>query len=93
MNKINIAEKLIEKRKEMGITQKTLGLHIGVSKSSISKWEAGRNYPEIGYLPKLAAYFNITIDELMGYSYQEEMDEQAFYDRFSAGWILSTFMY
>lgn len=93
MNKINIAEKLIEKRKEMGITQKTLGSHIGVSKSSVSKWEAGKNYPDIAYLPKLAAYFNITIDELMGYLYQEEMDEQAFYDRFCAGWILSTFMY
>ena len=77
----------------MGITQETLGLQIGVSKSSVSKWEAGRNYPEIGYLPKLAAYFNITIDELMGYSYQEEVDEQAACDGFCVGWLLSSFIY
>lgn len=92
MNKINIAEKLIEKRKEMGITQETLGLHIGVSKSSVSKWEAGKNYPDIAYLPKLAAYFNITIDELMGYSSQAEEDIQASCDWFCAGWLLSTFL-
>jgi transcriptional regulator with XRE-family HTH domain len=44
--------------------------HIGVSKPAVSKWESGQSYPDIMILPVLAAYFDISIDELVGYEPQ-----------------------
>ena len=67
---INIAKMITNKRKEKGITQDDLANYIGVSKASVSKWETGQSYPDITFLPQLAAYFNISIDDLMGYEPQ-----------------------
>jgi len=70
IKEINIARTIINKRKEKGITQDDLANYIGVSKASVSKWETGQSYPDITFLPQLAAYFNISIDDLMGYEPQ-----------------------
>lgn len=70
MRGINIAKTLTIKRKEKGITQDELAAYIGVTKASVSKWETGQSYPDITFLPQLAAYFNISIDELIGYEPQ-----------------------
>jgi transcriptional regulator with XRE-family HTH domain len=70
MEEINIAKILVAKRREKGITQDELAAYIGVSKASVSKWETGQSYPDITFLPQLAAYFNISIDKLMGYAPQ-----------------------
>ena len=70
MREINIAKTIVNKRKEKGITQDELANYIGVSKASVSKWETGQSYPDITFLPQLAAYFNISIDDLMGYEPQ-----------------------
>lgn len=70
MKELNIGKCIARKRKEKGITQERLADYIGVSKASVSKWETGQSYPDIVFLPKLAAFFNITIDELIEYSPQ-----------------------
>lgn len=70
MDKLNIGKTLIAKRREKGITQEELAQFIGVSKASVSKWETGQSYPDITFLPQLAAYFNISIDELIRYEPQ-----------------------
>lgn len=70
MKEINIGKKIIEKRKERGITQEDLASYVGVSKASVSKWETGQSYPDILTLPILATFFDISIDELIGYSPQ-----------------------
>ena len=70
MKEINVARMIVTKRKEKGITQDDLANYIGVSKASVSKWETGQSYPDITFLPQLAAYFNISIDDLMGYEPQ-----------------------
>jgi transcriptional regulator with XRE-family HTH domain len=70
MKEINIAQVLTNKRKEKNITQDELAGYIGVSKASVSKWETGQSYPDITLLPRLAAYFNISIDELIDYKPQ-----------------------
>lgn len=75
MKEINIAKKLIEKRKEKGITQEELAEYIGISKASVSKWETEQCFPDITFLPQLAAYFNISIDELFGYLPQMEKED------------------
>lgn len=82
MKEINTAKTLIVKRREKGITQDKLAAYIGVTKASVSKWETGQSYPDITFLPQLAAYFNISIDELIGYAPQmTEEDIKKLYHR------------
>ncbi|MGX4685598.1 helix-turn-helix domain-containing protein [Vagococcus sp. JNUCC 83] len=57
------------------LTQTELAEIVGVSKSSVSKWETNQTYPDIDLLPKLATIFGISIDELIGY--QQSMKKEA----------------
>ncbi len=75
MKDITISRTITNKRKEKGITQDELASHIGVSKASVSKWETGQSFPDITFLPKLAAFFNISMDELMGYEPQMSKED------------------
>lgn len=70
MATFKIGEIIQEKRKARGVTQSQLAYEMGISKSSVSKWETGQTYPDIYLLPELATYFNITVDELLGYAPQ-----------------------
>lgn len=70
MKELNIGTAIVNKRREKGITQDELAEYIGVSKASVSKWETGQSYPDITFIPQLAAYFNMSIDDLIGYSPQ-----------------------
>ena len=54
-----IAENLIRLRKLNNLTQKELSLIIGISKSSISKYERSELFPTKEQSIKLASYFNI----------------------------------
>ncbi|WP_368076856.1 helix-turn-helix domain-containing protein [Clostridium tyrobutyricum] len=83
---------MIQKRKERKITQQQLADYIGVSKASVSKWESGLSYPDILLLPQLAAYFNISVDELMGYSPQlAKEDIKKIYNKLSHEFTVKTF--
>lgn len=64
---IKIAENLQMLRKEKGFTQEKLAEMFGVTNQSISKWELGLSCPDITMLPKIAEFFGVTIDELIGY--------------------------
>ena len=58
-------EKLQELRKKRGLTQEELAEALYVSRTAISKWESGRGYPNIDSLKAIAAFFSVTIDELL----------------------------
>lgn len=75
MKVLNIGKCIVHMRKKRGITQEQLADYIGVSKASVSKWESGSCYPDVLLLPELAAYFNISVDELLGYSPQLTKEE------------------
>lgn len=70
MGEIKIGTIIANKRREKGMTQEELANHIGVSKPAVSKWESEQSYPDILLLPVLASYFDISIDELVGYEPQ-----------------------
>ena len=85
MREINIAQAIANKRRDKGLTQDALASYIGVSKASVSKWETGQSYPDITFLPQLASFFNITIDELMGYEPQMTREDiRRLYKRLSS---------
>ena len=57
--------KLRELRKQKGLTQEELADSLYVSRTAISKWESGRGYPNIESLKAIAAFFSVTVDELL----------------------------
>jgi len=56
--------RIAELREETGVTQSQLAEHIGVSQSSLSRWELEVNFIDVISAEKLADYFNVTIDYL-----------------------------
>ena len=58
-------QKLQELRKAKGITQEELAQCLYVSRTAVSKWESGRGYPNIDSLKAIAAFFCVTVDELL----------------------------
>ena len=75
MKELNIGRILTQHRHKRSITQDALAEYMGVSKASVSKWETGATYPDITLLPRLASFFNISMDELMGYEPQMTKEE------------------
>ena len=58
--------RLKELRQEKGIGQIELAKNLEVSKGIISLWENGQREPNMYSLIKLAKFFNVTIDYLVG---------------------------
>ncbi|PEQ49617.1 helix-turn-helix domain-containing protein [Bacillus thuringiensis] len=92
MREIQIHKIIADKRKEKGITQEELAAYIGITKASVSKWETGQSYPDITFLPLLASYFNISIDELISYTPQmKQEDIKNLYHRLAEAFSEKTF--
>lgn len=62
---ISLKEKLRSLRQQKNITQETLANHLGITSQSVGKWERGEGFPDITLLPKIAFYFDVTVDELL----------------------------
>lgn len=48
------------------LTQEELGKQIGFAKTTIAGWEADRFQPDINTLIKIAHFFNVSVDVLLG---------------------------
>jgi len=53
-------------RKAEGLTQMQLAEKLGVGRTTVGEYEAGRNEPDVKMLIKLADIFDISLDELLG---------------------------
>lgn len=63
---MKIAERIFELRKENGLSQEQLAKEIGVTHRAISFWEKGVNEPKATYIYRLAVFFNVSSDYLLG---------------------------
>ncbi|MBQ8408984.1 MAG: helix-turn-helix transcriptional regulator [Clostridia bacterium] len=64
--KLRIAETIKRLRTENGLTQNELASLLSVTPQSVSRWESGQVYPDIETLARIAQFFNVSFDELMG---------------------------
>jgi len=62
---MKLSEKIVQLRKANGITQEELAAACGVSRQSISKWEADIALPEIEKLLILGKLFQVSLDVLI----------------------------
>ena len=60
------AERLRELRTEKGVGQNKLAADLGLSNASISYWENGKQEPTASAIVKLARYFDVPTDYLLG---------------------------
>ena len=58
--------RLKELRESKGLKQKEVAKIIGYSEISYARYEKGEREPDISTLCKLAEYFNVTVDYLIG---------------------------
>lgn len=62
---IDVANRLVELRRERGLSQEELAAQLGVSRQAVSKWERAESSPDTDNLIALARLYNISLDELL----------------------------
>lgn len=62
---IEIANRLVNLRKEKGFSQEQLAEKIGVSRQAVSKWERSEASPDTDNLIMLARLYEVSLDELL----------------------------
>lgn len=62
---IEIANRLVNLRKEKGLSQEQLAEKIGVSRQAVSKWERSEASPDTDNIILLARLYNISLDDLL----------------------------
>lgn len=70
------AERLKTLRKSKGLTQLELAKILGVSTSTIGMYEQGRREPELNFVMKIASYFQVSSDFILGFDQDKDEEEK-----------------
>ena len=65
LDSMKVGNFIMEKRKELGMTQQQLADKLNVSFQAVSKWENGTTYPNIEILKDLSIALAVTVDEIL----------------------------
>ena len=77
MNPIKTGSFIKELRKEKGLTQEQLAEKFNVSRRTVSRWETGRNLPDLDILIEIADDFSVDLRELLdGERRSEKMNKE-----------------
>lgn len=66
--------RLKELRKKKGISQLRLAIELNTTQNTISRYETGEREPGIDELIKIADYFNVSVDYLIGHTENPSMN-------------------
>lgn len=72
---MELKDRIRSLRKEHNLKQSELAEAIGVNGGSVSKFETGLKAPSRETLQRIADYFNVTADYLLGRSNTKELNE------------------
>ena len=64
---MDLGNNLFHARKRRGFSQEDVAQSLGVSRQTVSKWETGETVPDIRQSKKMAALYNISLDELIDF--------------------------
>lgn len=65
MNNYEFGKFISQLRKEKGLTQLQLAEKLNVTDKAVSRWETGKNYPDIEIFEDLSKIFDVSISELL----------------------------
>ena len=68
-----VGQALKEQRLLQGLTQVELAKATGIPQSTVSAWELGKNIPNIIDCIKLADFYGISLDDLIGREVKEKL--------------------
>ena len=72
MNQEKIGNLIKELRKKNNLTQKDLADKYGVTYQAVSKWENGKNIPDISLLRQISKDFNIDLSDILDGNYNKK---------------------
>ena len=64
VNDYRFGDYIYELRKRAGLSQSELAAAVGVTNKAVSKWEVGKSKPSVETIRKLAALFQVGVDDL-----------------------------
>lgn len=73
---IEIANKLLQLRKEKGLSQEQLAAELGISRQAISKWERAEASPDTDNLIELAKLYGVSLDQLLLHEPNETTEQK-----------------
>lgn len=69
---MSIGTNIAKYRKAKKLTQEELGIKLGVTNQSVSKWESEVSMPDIMLLPKIAKILEISLEDIYGIAEEPE---------------------
>lgn len=72
---MSFSKELYKLRKERSLSQSELAKELGVSQASINYWEKDQRTPSIDALKKIADYFNVSPEEMLGIKRKDVLQE------------------
>lgn len=80
----DFSARVVRLRKERKLTQKEMAEALELSRQTVSNWEKGKIEPNIGVLSKIAEYFGVSTDFLLGHEtyttqYEGKYRQEGFY--------------
>lgn len=69
--------RLRELRKKAGLTMKEVGVAVGSAESTMSLYETGKRQPDFCTMKRIADYFGVTVDYLMGSEVDEILEKRS----------------
>lgn len=63
---MEIGKIISQLRNDKGLNQRELAIHLGVSNGAIGMWETGKRQPDLETIKKIASFFNVSVDYLLG---------------------------
>lgn len=72
---MKLGKTIAELRKQNNMTQAEVADALHISFQAVSKWERDESLPDITLLPGIAELFQVSIDNLLGNSYEVKTEE------------------
>ena len=85
MDAMKTGELIAQVRKEKGLTQRELAEKVYVSVQAVSKWELGKNFPDLSLMEPLADVLGLTVSELLAGRQGEEPQDALVRDTLRLG--------
>ena len=85
MDAIKTGALIGQARKEKGLTQRELAEKVYVSVQAVSKWELGKNFPDLSLMEPLANALGLTVSELLAGERGEAPQDQLVRDTLRLG--------